>query len=137
MKVVVDANILIAALFGSRGRQLIITSQNHLFFAPEIIIREVEKHRQELALVRKCTEQEIIEAFDALLVFIDVVSYEKYNSYYNRAYEALKDRDATNVGYLACALAVKADFIWSEDKDFNAQSLVPVRTTEEFLESQK
>lgn len=137
MRVVVDANILIAALFGSRARQLILTSQNHLFFGPETIIREVEKLRKELAIARNSTEEEIREAFDALLVFIDIVSYEKYASYYIIAYEALKERDTTDVPYLACALAVHADFIWTEDNDFSFQNLVQTKTTTEFLASQK
>ena len=38
MKIILDANIIIASLLGSRGKLNIITSQNHILYAPKKII---------------------------------------------------------------------------------------------------
>ena len=46
MRIVLDANILIAALLGSRGKLTILTSQNHEFFVPMKIIEEVRKYER-------------------------------------------------------------------------------------------
>ena len=43
MNIVLDANIIIAALLGSRGKLNILTSQNHTFYAPKKIIDEIKK----------------------------------------------------------------------------------------------
>lgn len=43
----------------------------------------------------------------------------------NEARRALGAVDMDDVPYLACALAVKADAIWSHDLHFDKQTLVP------------
>lgn len=42
-----------------------------------------------------------------------------------RARKLLDDIDPKDVPYLACALAVSADAIWSLDIDFDAQKAIP------------
>jgi len=38
MRIIVDANIILACLLGSRGKLVIVTSQNHKFYVPTITI---------------------------------------------------------------------------------------------------
>ncbi len=46
MKIVLDANVVIAALMGSRATLTILTSQNHQFYVPQYIMGEIYKHKQ-------------------------------------------------------------------------------------------
>lgn len=45
MKIVLDANILIAALLGSRATLTILTSQHYNFYVPERILEEIRKYK--------------------------------------------------------------------------------------------
>lgn len=134
MRIVLDANILIAALLGSRGKIAILTSQNHEFYAPSYIIAEIQKYRQEICEKIGCSLEEFNKNFEALLVFVKVIDEQEYAPNIPRAIEVMKDRDCKDAHYIACALTVQANFIWTEDKDFSGQTLVAVKTTEKFIE---
>lgn len=137
MKIVLDANILIAALMGSRGTLNIITAQNHIFYAPSKIVDEIQKHKAVIFEKINISEKEFDENFKALLVFVKVIEYFNYYVHIDTAREALSQRDINDVDYLACALLVGADFIWTNDSDFSKQNLVPTRTTQEFIDIEK
>lgn len=137
MKVVPDANIVIAALLGSRGKLIILTSQNHEFFVPKKIIEEIKKYERMICNKIGCTPKEFKENLDALLFFIRPVEKSEYESYFEKSKVAIENRDSEDADYLACALHVKADFIWTDDKDFSAQDLMPIKTTDEFIEERK
>lgn len=137
MIIVTDANIIIAALLGSRGKLTILTSQNHKFFAPRKIIEEIKKYEKEICQKVGCTSEEFKENLEALLFFIEAIKTKDYENYLEKSKTAIKDRDSEDADYIACALHVKADFIWTEDKDFSKQNLVKIKTTEEFIEERK
>lgn len=137
MKIVLDANIIIAALMGSRGTLTIITSQNHTFYAPRRIADEIYNHKQLICDRMGQTSEEFDDHFNALLFFINVLEYVKYELHMKIAKEAIVHRDLSDADYIACALVVGADFVWTNDKDFAAQNVVPTKTTDEFIHAYK
>lgn len=46
-------------------------------------------------------------------------------------------RDVQDADYLACALAIHADFIWTNDKDFLTQQIILTKTTQQFIDEGK
>ncbi len=56
MIIILDANIIIAALLGSKGKTTILTSQNHKFYAPEVIIEEIKRHKDEICKYASYTQ---------------------------------------------------------------------------------
>jgi predicted nucleic acid-binding protein len=137
MNIVVDANIVIAALLGSRGKLTILTSQNHTFYAPKKIIDDIHKYKTEICEKAGQTPEEFEQNFEALLMFINTLQYLEYESHISKAQEVIRERDAKDADYIACALAVNADFIWTDDKDFISQKLVLTKTTDAFIRSGK
>ena len=137
MRIVLDANILIAALLGSRGKLIILTSQNHEFFVPMKIIEEVRKYERLISQKAGYTSTEFKENLNALLYFIKPVEYAEYEKHIREAEKVMKDRDVKDADYIACALIMGADFIWTDDKDFTVQGLVVAKTTDEFIEEGK
>ncbi len=136
MQIVLDANIIIAGLMGSRGTIVLLTSQNHSFYAPKKIIDEIRKHKQEICEFSNQANEEFEINYNALLAFIDVVDYVEYERFMFKAKEVV--RDINDADYIACGLAVKADFIWSNDKDFQEiQSIIPIKTADQFIEEGK
>lgn len=137
MRIVVDANIIIQALMGSHGISTIIRSQHHQLFAPERIIWEVEKKRDRICAGVECTNEEFELRFSALLKLTTIATYGDYAEHVGASREAMRQRDITDAEYVACALGVNADFIWTDDKDLTVQKLVPVKTTDQFIEERK
>ncbi len=136
-KIVVDANIIIAALFGSRATIIILTGQNYSFYAPKFIINEIKKHKNEICQKAKKSLFDFDRELQALLIFIIFLDKTQYNPFFNEAEILMNNRDSGDVVYIASALAVHADFIWTNDKDFTAQFLIPIKNTEQFIEENK
>ncbi|HLC84917.1 MAG TPA: PIN domain-containing protein [Candidatus Nanoarchaeia archaeon] len=134
MIIVVDANI-ISALLGSRGKLTILTSQNHIFYAPKTIVKEIRKYKSEICEKSGQSPAEFDVNFDAVLAFITEIDPIEYEPHVKDAYNAIGRRDSKDTDYLACALAVHAAFIWTEDKDFSSQNLVAVKSTDSFIQS--
>ena len=133
MRIVLDANIVIAALLGSETALKIIISQKHQFYAPHKIIDEIKKYKQYICGKAGQTAEEFHINFEALLIFIKVLDYAEYEAYTEKAKAAIAERDWNDTDYIACALAASADFIWSNDKDFTSQKLIPIKTTEQLV----
>lgn len=136
-KIVVDANIIIAALFGSRAIVIILTSQNYDFYAPKYIINEIKKHKEEICKEARKLSKDFDTELDVLLRFIIILDEAIYIEFMRRSEELMKKRDINDAVYIATALTVNADFIWSNDKDFKAQKAVYVKNTVEFIEENR
>ncbi|MDP4012431.1 MAG: PIN domain-containing protein [Candidatus Nanoarchaeia archaeon] len=136
MRIVLDANIIIAGLMGSKGTIVILTSQNHSFYAPKKIVDEIRKYKKEICEFINQTSEEFEIDYKALLIFINLIDFVEYEKFMDKAKEVI--RDVKDADYIACGLAVKADFIWSNDKDFkDIQQIIAVKTTEQFIEEGK
>ncbi len=94
MRIVLDANIVIAALMGSRAALTIITSQNHAFYVPDRIIREVKKYKRFICDRSNLTQDEFNQNFEALLVFINVLEPFEYDAFLEKARRAISHRDS-------------------------------------------
>ena len=136
MKIVLDANVIIAALLGSRATIVILTSQNHTFFVPQKILEEIKKHQSFICTYGEQSPEEFTTNLNALIFFITIVDFAVYEPFLQRA-QATLSRDVQDADYLACALALHADFLWTNDKDFSTQNLVPTKTTEQFIDEGK
>ncbi len=131
--VIIDGNIVFSALLGSKIKLSIIVSPTHKLFAPVQIITELKKDESRMCEYADLTAQKFESYFKAILEYIEIVPYEQYASYMERADKAMDCQHPEDAHYLACALAINADFIWTKDKDFTRQNLVPVKTTKTML----
>lgn len=137
MRIVVDANIVIAGVLGLRSVIAIVTSGNHTLFAPMPIIEEINKHDAFICAREGLTREEFEVRRDSLLKFAILVEQQNYRHYIKQSRTTLENRDVSDAHYVACALAVRADFIWTNDNDLTAQTLVPVKTTQQFIDERK
>ncbi len=137
MRIVLDANIVIMGLMGSRSVITILTGQNHKFYVPKKIFSEIRKYERIICERTKQNSEEFTLNFEALSAFVTETDEKDYDPFLEKARTLLKNRDLTDVEYVACALAVNADFIWTNDKDFSVQTLVKTRNTQEFIQDFK
>jgi len=135
MIAVVDANVLISALLGSRRTIMLLTKSDMLFYAPKFILAEIRKYKTTISTKAKITAAEFDAALEAVLKFVTLMGELEYKEHLPRARKALHARDVNDAPYLACALLVDAEIIWTNDKDFSAQTIIKTRTTQQLRES--
>ncbi|MFN4145876.1 MAG: PIN domain-containing protein [Runella sp.] len=117
MKVVLDANILFAALRATNRtfRQQLYFS-DYSFYAPKFLIVEIFEHKERIVGKSKASPYEVYEYLDDVLQKInfvsnDFISYENYI----RAYHLCKAVDEDDTPFVALALELKAK-LWSKDE---------------------
>jgi predicted nucleic acid-binding protein len=125
MRLIVDANVVLSAALrdGAVRRDLATTSAD--LFAPAFLRTELEKHLKAIARRAGVRLKDARIALDRLLVGFVWVTDEELQTTWREAERALGHIDSKDIPYLACALFVRADAIWSFDKDFDEQQLVP------------
>jgi len=130
MDLVVDANILFAALI-KKGvtSNLLFSNELHLY-APEFLLNEFEKYRDLIVEKTERPDDEFEELLAIYLRRINFVPIEEIKPYIAEANKISPDpKDAL---YLAVALKVGAS-LWSNDSILKKQETISVYSTRELL----
>lgn len=128
-----DANVLIAAyLRDSTVRRVILLSDVQLL-VPEFIFEELEKHLPELSGRAGLSEARSEELLERLRTRFVAIPEELVSSKLQTALAAMRGIDSKDAPYLAAALSVASEGIWSDDPHMKKQDLVPCYTTAELL----
>lgn len=131
MKLIIDANIIVAALIrDSKARQVIVSGEFELF-SPDFILEEVYKYKEYI-----CSKSGLVkEEFELLiaLVFehVTIIPSQSYGSKIGDAKVIMAD--ANDVPYVACYWALECEAIWTSDKDFEGKKGIKTTTTAELL----
>lgn len=134
MRLVVDANVVISALLAdSKTRELVVTLEPDLL-TPGFLYEELENYESLVVEKSGMDPARVAQFVDLLFQYIDVVPVDEFASAIETADRAIGDTDPDDVLYLACAVATGAA-IWSDDTDFEEQSLVEVYSTSDVLDS--
>jgi predicted nucleic acid-binding protein len=103
---VLDANILIRAVLGSRVLGLLRTYARHVeFISPDVAFQEAREHLPEILAVRKIPAAPAMETLDQLVRLVQTVEVEPYASFEPVARERIDRRDENDWPILAAALA--------------------------------
>ncbi|MDO8553272.1 MAG: PIN domain-containing protein [Candidatus Micrarchaeota archaeon] len=131
MQVIIDANVLFAALIKDSITLEIIVNGTDEFFTPEYILEEFDKHKEEILKKTKRSSHEFEILFGYLKERISIVPKDEYIEKLNFAESVSPDiKDAP---YIALTLKLKIP-IWSNDKDLKEkQNTVKVFSTKDIL----
>jgi predicted nucleic acid-binding protein len=124
-RLVVDANRVFSALLTNGETRRAMMTTGAALLAPRFLRLEIEKHKTEIACRARGGAEDVERALAILYRRIAWVADEELATHLAKAHTVLAAVDAKDVPYLACALAVEADAIWSHDLDFDKQSLDP------------
>ena len=134
MDLVVDANVIFAALIKkSKSEELLFNEKFH-FFTPEYFFIELEKHNKEILRKTKRTEKEFQRLLEVLKKRIVLVPLEELLPYLDKAKKICLDPD--DVAYFALALRLNCS-IWSNDKELKNQDVIGVYSTKDIDEMVK
>jgi predicted nucleic acid-binding protein len=115
---VLDANILIRAVLGSKVLQLLLAYAERVeFFAPDIAFAEAREHLTAILARRQVAIAPVLEILDLIERLVQTVEGETYSPYEAVARERIGQRDAHDWPVLASALALNCA-VWTEDADF-------------------
>ena len=130
MDLVVDANIIFAALIKDGNTIELLLEPNLHLFVPEFLFSEISKHKKELMEKTKRTEDELDEILNILEHKMTIIPMEEFESFLNKAKEISPDPD--DVPYFALALKLNIA-IWTNDKKLKEQKRVKVYNTRDIL----
>ncbi len=121
---VIDTNIIISALIKASTTRRIISKG--YFYTPDYTFEEIFKHRR--LIEKKSGIIQLDRLIHLLFSTIEVVPMKKYSRYLNQIH--LNDSD--DQPFIALALHLKGT-IWTNDKGFNKQDIVPIFTTKDMI----
>ncbi len=130
MKLVVDANVVISALVKSSITREVLLYPYISYYSPNFLLKEIDNHKEEISAKAGKGYRPALELIVKKLIIMPDYFYE------NRMQEANKiigrvDKD--DEPYIALALELGADGIWSYDDDFRKQHRVNIFSTSDLL----
>ena len=131
MDLVIDANIVVSAFIrpGNKTSELIFSNRFD-FFAPEFMIEEIVKHREEIVEKSGLSGDELGLALSIISSRIKLIPFSEFREFEKRASEICPDPD--DVEYFALALQHRCA-LWSNDKRLKTQDVIKVMSTSEVL----
>jgi predicted nucleic acid-binding protein len=133
MRLVVDTNRLISAAIKSGSTRKIILYAEHEFVTCEYAVTELKKHKALIAGKAGMREEDVGDLLDIILGETKILQEKAVKRRMKAALDALGDTDPSDAPFLAAALAVDADAIWSHDRHFRKQKLAKVVTNKDLL----
>ncbi len=137
MKVVIDVNIVIAALIKDSKIREIIKSSGFDYYFPEISFHKIVKYRKYIIKKAGISVDEFTVLLVKLFSHIKLVSRKEMLDYREEAKRIMKKTDEEDVPILTAALCLGNNIvIWSDDKHFDKQKRIRVLKTEEIISLQ-
>ena len=128
MDLVVDANIIFAALIKNNFSHHLLFSGNFRLFTPEYMFTELEQHKEEILQKTDRTTEEFLRMVEILKRRIILVPLEELIPYVKEAEKITPDPD--DMAYFALALKLDCA-IWSNDKKLKEQDKIRIYPTHE------
>ena len=117
-RLVLDANILIRAVFGVRVRSLLETYEDSVsFYAPDICFADARKYIPSVSTKRRIDPEPGIAVLNQLSRLVEIVDRSLYEEYESSSRERMISRDVDDWPIVATSLLLRCP-VWSEDRDF-------------------
>jgi predicted nucleic acid-binding protein len=116
--VVLDANILLRAVFGVRVRELLESYEDlAAFYTPDLCFEDARRYIPDIATRRGFDLALGLAVLDQIARIVQPVDRSLYEEYEEPARARISTRDPEDWPVVAVALMLKAP-IWTEDQDF-------------------
>jgi predicted nucleic acid-binding protein len=120
---VLDANILIRAVLGSRVRSLLETYEDSIgFYTPDVCLEDAREYIPQVLANRGGDPQVGLAILQQIGLLVQAVDQALYLDFEELARERIAARDADDWPVVAIALMLKVP-VWTEDRDFFGSGL--------------
>ena len=134
MRLIIDANILISAMIRSSVTRKIIINSIFELYAPEFTFSEIDKNLNYISKKNSLTIDENKKVLEILAGYIPIFEAEFYIEHLEDAEEIIGKIDENDVPYIALALSINNDGIWTDDAHFQKQNTITVWQTKDVIE---
>lgn len=130
MDLIVDANIIFAALIKESHTRHLLVLSNHTFYVPEYVFKEIKKYLPTIEKKASLPQKTIIKILEQIITLgkIKIIPQEKYLNQIKKAEIISPDPD--DIHYFALALHLNCG-IWTNDKKLKEQNQINVYNTKE------
>jgi len=126
---VLDANILVRAVFGQRVRQLLESYEDMAgFYSPDVCFEEVREYIPDISKRRGVDSSLALSVLGQVRGIVVEVDRSLYENHENLARERIQRRDPDDWPIVAVALMLGLP-VWTEDQDFFGSG-IPTWTTD-------
>jgi len=126
---VLDANILVRAVFGQRVRQLLESYEEMAgFYSPDVCFEEVREYIPDISKRRGVDSSLALSVLGQVRGIVVEVDRSLYENHENLARERIQRRDPDDWPIVAVALMLGLP-VWTEDQDFFGSG-IPTWTTD-------
>jgi predicted nucleic acid-binding protein len=132
MKLVIDANSIIAALLKDSMARAIIVGGALELVSPDNIKNSIAKHEAYITAKAGITKEELDLLVPLLFKNIKVIPHSDYKNKIKQA-EGIMIDDPEDVPYVACYLALNCDGIWTNDNHYSNNPMIKVFKTKEVM----
>lgn len=135
MDIIIDANILIAALVKDSHTRKLLMFSNHTFYTSEYVFEEITNHIPELEQKTKVDKERLIEILKEIIRIanIKIIPSTEFENNIPEAKTISPDKD--DMQYFALALKKNCP-IWSNDKKLKTQNKITIYNTLEITKKQ-
>ncbi len=133
MKILIDTNIIIAALIKNNKAREIILSKKFDFVSPEFVLEEVNKYKKYICNKAKISSEIFDLVMNSLFERITLVQKEEYDEFIEESREIM-ERDVKDIPYVACYLAMNCNYLWTNDLDFFGKKELKIISAKEILD---
>lgn len=130
MDLVVDANVIIAAIIKENISYTLLFREDFHLYTAEYIFTEIEEHKKEILKKTKKTEEDFYKLIETLKRRIHLVPLEELIPCLNKAEKI--DPDPDDVIYFALALKLNCA-LWTNDKDLKQQDKIRIYHTHDLV----
>ncbi len=131
LNLIIDTNSLVSALVKDSTARKILFCPKFIFHAPAHFLDEINLHIKEIAKKSDFDEYNTNLLFNFLTSYIQFYTLEKFKNKLDEASSLISDPD--DIEFLALALSIPNDGIWTADKHFEEQNKIKVWKTSELL----
>jgi len=133
LRLVLDTNIIISALINRKSTiRDILLSDKIIFYLPELVLAELLKHKELLCKKTGLSHREVFFTIFYLLSKVEIVKKEAFSENLEKARNIMEKIDVKDSEFVALALSIENDGIFSNDRHFD-NSGVKKWTVEEIV----
>ena len=130
MKIVIDANILVASLIKEGKTKEILVNPLLDLYAPDFILEEINKYENEIRIKTHRNTESVGKILNYLLSIIRLVKQNEFSYLLDEVRNFIPDQK--DDVYFALALKLNCP-IWSNDKRLKNQNKIKVYSTEDLI----
>ena len=112
----------------------ILLNLNFEFYTPDFLLSEIKNHKNLIMKKGDLSERKFNTIYELLIDRINVLPKSDIMDHIDEAKQIIGDIDRDDVTFIALALAIPNNGIWTEDKHFKKQNKIKIWNTKEILD---